>query len=120
MLYHFGSNWVIRAIKDCFRTSWTNSNYNQRRTVLLSCVENFRKLIKFFYEDDEVYVNDRLELQSRLDLLVSEVASRTGLKVDGMVTKGKAYKKIVEVADLVCAKLIVMGTNGSPLSFSKK
>ena len=61
--------------------------------VLLSCVENFRKLIKFFYEDDEVYVNDKLELQSRLDLLVSEVASRTGLKVDGMVTKGKAYKK---------------------------
>ena len=61
-----------------------------------------------------------MELQSRLDLLVSEVASRTGLKVDGMVTKGKAYKKIVEVADLVCAKLIVMGTNGSPLSFSEK
>ena len=33
--------------------------------VLLSCVENFRKLIKFFDQDDEVYVNDKLELQSR-------------------------------------------------------
>lgn len=88
--------------------------------VLLSCVENFRKLIKFFYEDDEVYVNDKLEIQYRLDLLVSEVALRTGLKVNGMVTKGKIHEKIVEVADLVGAKLIVMGTNGTPLSFLKK
>ena len=86
--------------------------------VLLSCIENFRIKIKFF--DDEGYVNDKLELQSRLDLLVSEVASRTGLKVNGMVTKGKTHKKIAEVADLVGAKLIVMGTNGGPLGFSKK
>ena len=77
--------------------------------VLLSCVENFRKLIKFFDQDDEVYVNDKLELQSRLDLLASEVSSRTGLKVNGIVTKGKTHKKIVEVADLVGANLIVMG-----------
>ena len=88
--------------------------------VLLSCVENFRKLIKFFDQDDEVYVNDKLELQSRLDLLASEVSSRTGLMVNGMVTKGKAQQKIVEVADLVGAKLIVMGTSGPPLGFTKK
>ena len=61
-----------------------------------------------------------MELQSRLDLLVSEVASRTGLKVNGMVTKGKAHQKITEVADLVGAKLIVMGTNGRPLGFYNK
>ena len=36
--------------------------------VLLSCIENFRKKIKFFDEDDEGYLNDKLELQSRLDL----------------------------------------------------
>ena len=88
--------------------------------VLLSCIENVRKKIKFFDEDDEGYVNDKLELQSRLDLLVSEVASRTGLKVNGMVTKGKVHQKITEVADLDGAKLIVMGTNGGPLGFSKK
>ena len=88
--------------------------------VLLSCIENFRKKIKFFDEDDEGYVNDKLELQFRLDLLVSEVASRTGLKVNGMVTKWKTDKTIAEVADLVGAKLIVMGTNGGPLGFSKK
>ena len=80
----------------------------------------FSKKIKFFDEHDECYVNDKLELQSRLDLLFSEVASRTGLKVNGMVTKGKTHKKIAEVADLVGAKLIVMGPNGGPLGFSKK
>ena len=78
--------------------------------MLLSCIENVRKKIKFFYEDDEGYVNDKLKLQSRLDLLVSEVASRTVLKVNGIVTKGKTHKKIAEVAYLVGAKLIVMGT----------
>ena len=61
-----------------------------------------------------------MELQSRLDLLASEVSSRTGLMVNGMVTKGKAQQKIVEVADLVSAKLIVMGTSGPPLGFTKK
>ena len=61
-----------------------------------------------------------MALQFRLDLLVSEVASRTGLKVNGMVSKGKAHQKITEVADLVGAKLIVMGTNGGPLGFSNK
>ena len=66
---------------------------NKGELVLLSCIENFRKKIKFFDEEDEGYVNDKLELQSRLDLLVSEVASITGLKVNGMVTKGKIHKK---------------------------
>ena len=37
-----------------------------------------------------------------------------------MVTKGKAQQKIVELADLVGAKLIVMGTIGPPLGFTKK
>ncbi|MFL2563658.1 MAG: hypothetical protein ACJ0QR_00355 [Flavobacteriales bacterium] len=61
-----------------------------------------------------------MALQFRLDLLVLEVASRTGLKVNGIVTKGKIHKMIVKVADLVGAKLIVMVTNGGPLGLTKK
>ena len=34
------------------------------------------------------------------------------------ITKGNVHNKIVELADLVGAKLIVMGTNGTPSSFS--
>ena len=88
--------------------------------VLLGCIENSGGLKNLFIEDDEDYVNDKLELQSRLDLLVSEVSSRTGLKSNAMVTRGKACNKIVEVANLVSANLIVMGTNGAPLSLYEK
>ena len=42
------------------------------------------------------YVNDKLELQSRLDLLASEVSSRTGLMVNGMVTKEKLNKRLLK------------------------
>tara|TARA_Y100000991_G_C21860470_1_gene300678 strand:- start:101 stop:337 length:237 start_codon:yes stop_codon:yes gene_type:complete len=52
--------------------------------------------------------------------MASGVCSRSGIKVNGMVTKGKAHKKIVDIADLVGAKLIVMRINVTPLSFSEK
>jgi len=88
--------------------------------VLLSFNENYGILRKLFVEDDESYVDVKLKLQSRLDSLVSEVISRTGIKVNGMVTMGRVHQKIVEVAELVSAKLIVMGTSGTPLGLSKK
>ena len=37
-----------------------------------------------------------------------------------MAAKGKVSQKIIEVSELISAKLIVMGTNGNPSEFSKK
>lgn len=88
--------------------------------VLLSFNENYGILRKLFVEDDESYVDVKLKLQARLDSLVSEVISRAGIKVNGMVTMGRVHQKIIEVAELVSAKLIVMGTSGAPLGLSEK
>ena len=118
MLYYSGSIGSSEQSKIASEQAERIAVITKGELVLLSCVENSRKLSKLFIEDDECYVEDKLALQFRLDLMVSEVASRTGLKVNGMVTKGKIHKKIVEVADLVGAKLIVMGTNGRPLGFT--
>ena len=62
----------------------------------------------------------KLELQLKLEQLAKEVTIRSGIVVNAPVTKGKVYQKIVEVAELVSANLIVMGTNGAPSGFSKK
>ena len=37
-----------------------------------------------------------------------------------MVAKGSVYDKVCEVADMISADLIVMGTNGSPKGIAKK
>jgi len=88
--------------------------------TLLSVIETSGLLSRLFGEDDERYADLKLGLQSRLDKLATEVSGRTGLKVNAMAAKGKVYQKIVEVAELISAKLIVMGTNGVPSEFAKK
>jgi len=88
--------------------------------TLLSVVEMSGMLKRLFGEDDEKYIDLKLNVQSKLDKLAQEVHQRSGIKVNAMVSKGKVYQKITEVADLINAKLIVMGTNGQPSEFTKK
>lgn len=92
----------------------------QGEITLLSVIETSGVLSRLFGEDDERYTDIKIELQERLDKLAKEVSERIGLKVNAMASKGKVYQKIVEVADLINAKLIVMGTNGTPSEFTKK
>lgn len=88
--------------------------------TLLSVIETSGMLSRLFGEDEEKYTDLKIELQNRLDKIAQEVSLRIGLKVNAMATKGKVSQKIVEVADLINAKLIVMGTNGAPSEIAKK
>ena len=88
--------------------------------TLLSVIETSGLLSRLFGEDDEKYTDMKLELQERLDQLATDVSGRIGLKVNAMATKGKVSQKIVEVAELINAKIIVMGTNGVPPELAKK
>lgn len=88
--------------------------------TLLSVIETSGMLSRLFGEDDERYTDLKLELQGKLDNLADEVSGRIGLKVNAMAAKGKVSQKINEVADLINAKLIVMGTNGAPSELAKK
>ncbi len=88
--------------------------------TLLSVIETSGMLSRLFGEDDEKYTDLKIILQERLDKLALEVSGRIGLKVNAMASKGKVSQKIIEVSELINAKLIVMGTNGAPSEFSKK
>jgi len=88
--------------------------------TLLSVIETSGLLSRLFGEDDEKYTDLKLELQERLDQLATDVSGRIGLKVNAMAAKGKVSQKIVEVAELINANLIVMGTNGVPPELAKK
>lgn len=96
------------------------ASLNGGEITLLSVIETSGVLLRLFGEDEDSYLSVKSQLQNKLDKLATDVNDRTGLKVNAMAARGKVYQKIVEVADLINAKLIVMGTNGTPSEFTKK
>lgn len=60
-------------------------------------------------QDEEM----RKEIDSKLDELIDQVQKDHGVKCDRVIAHGSVYDKVAEVADMLSAKFIVMGTNGS-------
>ena len=86
--------------------------------ILLSVIENQKKIESLFL-DDKTH-----ELQQKVNDKLVEVgkkyAAEYDIHVETMVAKGRVYEKIIEVAEMVNADLIVMGTNGTPKGVLKK
>ena len=78
--------------------------------VLLSVIEE-QNMIQSLFLDDNSH-----ELQKKINKKLIEIAEEYGTKygvhVDTMVSKGKVYNQVNEVAKMIGANLIVMGTNG--------
>ena len=51
------------------------------------------------------------DLQKKLDKLADDTSKKHKIPADTMIAKGKAYEKIIEVADMVNAIMIIMGCN---------
>ncbi len=60
-------------------------------------------------QDEEM----RKEIDSKLDELIDKVQKDHGVKCDRVIAHGSVYDKVAEVADMLSAKFIVMGTHGS-------
>lgn len=57
-------------------------------------------------------LNDmKKDIQKRLDKLAEETSHKSKIHVDTMIAKGKVYDKIIEVADMTDALMIIMGCN---------
>ena len=86
--------------------------------ILLSVIENQNRIEALFL-DDKTH-----ELQQKVNDKLVEVgkkyAAEHDIHVETMVAKGRVYEKIIEVAEMVNADLIVMGTNGTPKGVLKK
>ncbi len=53
------------------------------------------------------------EVQVKLDELAEQVSKKHKIKVNNLIAKGHIYDKILEIADLIHAQMIIMGTNGT-------
>jgi nucleotide-binding universal stress UspA family protein len=86
--------------------------------ILLSVIEN-QNMIESLFLDDKTH-----ELQQKVNDKLVEIgkkyAAEYDIHVETMVAKGRVYEKIIEVAEMVNADLIVMGTNGAPKGVMKK
>ncbi|HEY4798117.1 MAG TPA: universal stress protein, partial [Bacteroidia bacterium] len=51
------------------------------------------------------------DIQEKLDKLAADIEKKHKIKVDTLIAKGKAYEKIIEVADMTDAMMIIMGHN---------
>ena len=85
--------------------------------VLLSVIKEQSIMQTLFIDDtsDEL----KVKLKEKLDSIALEYSKKHGINVDAMVSKGKIYEQINEVAEMISADLIVMGTNGSQGRSSK-
>lgn len=83
--------------------------YNAEIT-LLYVIEDSGMLAKLF--SSEQHEDHRKNVQYQLDLLAAAVEKKSKIAVSTLIAKGVIYEKIAEVADLINATMIIMGTNG--------
>lgn len=78
--------------------------------VLLYVIEASGIIGRFMSKqiDDEV----RKEVDAKLDELIDQLKVKHGIAATKMIARGSVYEKVNEVADMVNARMIVMGTSG--------
>ena len=78
--------------------------------TLLNVIEENSMLAKLFSSEQQD--DFRKKVQEQLDTLAESVTKKSKIIVNTLVAKGSVYEKIAEVADLINATMIVMGSNG--------
>ncbi|MCW3084498.1 MAG: universal stress protein UspA-like protein [Bacteroidetes bacterium] len=77
---------------------------------LLYVIEEVGMLIKFFSK--EQHDTMKKDIQKQLDKLAADITKKHKITINTFIAKGAVYEKINEVAELINASMIVMGTNG--------
>lgn len=82
--------------------------------TLLYVIETHGLLGRFAnpMQDEEL----KKEINSKLDELIANTEKNEGVKADKVLAHGTVYEKITEVAEMLNARFIVMGTNGKATS----
>ena len=79
--------------------------------VLLSVIEEQSMMQSLFLDDNSHEL--QLKVKEKLEGIALEYSKKYAVDVDTMVAKGKTYEQINEVAEMISADLIVMGTDGT-------
>lgn len=94
---------------------------NQAEIMLLYVIHTDNKTFGFitdlFTVEENELIRNKVEKQiwAKLDELI-EQKKDCGIAIKGMISKGKAYDKIVEVAQGLNAQLVVIGSNSSDVN----
>jgi nucleotide-binding universal stress UspA family protein len=86
--------------------------------VLLSVIQDLTIMQSLFMDNKSHEFQKKLN--DKLINLASEYQDKYNVEVDTMVAKGKVYEQINNVAEMISADLIIMGTNGSPKTAIRK
>ena len=86
--------------------------------VLLSVIEE-QNIMQSLFLDDKSHELQK-KVNDRLLEIAKEYSSKYDVSVETMVAKGRVYNQINEVAKMISANLIVMGTNGKPKGAVRK
>jgi nucleotide-binding universal stress UspA family protein len=78
--------------------------------TLLNVIEEGGMLAKFFSKDQ--HEDMKKKIQEQLDNLAIDQEKKSKIKINTLIAKGAVYEKINEVAELINATMIIMGTHG--------
>src|SRR5581483_3372283 len=92
--------------------SYNLAHFYNAELTLIYVIEESGALSKIFAKS----VNEaalKKEIEDKLYELAQEVEKKRKLKVNTIVAKGSVYDKILEMAEMVNAKMIIMGAQGT-------
>ncbi len=78
--------------------------------TLLYVIEDSGLLTKWFSKEQHQDMKENIQLQ--LDKIAADAERKSKVTVNTLIAKGVVYEKIAEIAELINATLIIMGTNG--------
>ena len=90
--------------------SYTLAREYNAEITLLYVIEDSGMLSKLFSK--EQHEDMRKNIQAQLDLIATAAEKKSKITVNTLIAKGVIYEKIAEVAELISATMIIMGTNG--------
>jgi nucleotide-binding universal stress UspA family protein len=92
--------------------SYNLAKFYNAELTLLYVIDEGNSMNRLFHKPvDEDAV--KKEIDEKLKELGATVTKKHGVKVNTVIAKGHIYDKILEVADMISAKMIIMGTNGT-------
>jgi len=92
--------------------SYNLARFYNAELTLLYVIDEGSSMNRLFHKpiDEDTLKKD---IEEKLKELGSNIVKKHGVKVNTVIAKGHIYDKILEVADMVSAKMIIMGTNGT-------
>ena len=91
---------------------------NQSKVFLLTVLDE-RSVIQNLFLDDNSH-EIKMKIHDKLSGIINDLKDKYSVVIEPIVSQGKIYDQINEVAEMISCDLIIMGTNGSPKKRIKK